>query len=98
MTCDTQNCIYAIKCNGCNEMYIGETVNLRLRTNLHKDHIRQNIGLYVSRHIAECAKNINKEKFFIMPFFKLKTDSSTYRKSMEAHFINKYKPLLNRKC
>ena len=97
MSCDSQNCIYAIICNGCGEHYIGETVNLRLRANIHKDHVRRNIGLNVSRHIAECANSPNKEKFYIMPFFKLTTDSTSLRKSMESRFIKKYNPLLNRK-
>ena len=39
MTCDTLNCIYAIKWQECGKMYIEETSNLRLRTNVHRDHM-----------------------------------------------------------
>ena len=66
MNCDTKNCIYAIICNGCNEFCVGETTNLRLRTNLHRDHINRNVGLYVSRHIAVCSNKSKKEKFSIL--------------------------------
>ena len=40
MSCKTKNCIYVINCNGCNEIYIGETNNFRLRMNLHINHIK----------------------------------------------------------
>ena len=55
MDCNTRNCVYVIKCNGCSKIYIGETSNFRLRVNLHKDHIRQgeNAPLYVNRHISD---------------------------------------------
>ena len=36
--CDTMMCIYIIKCQGCQKMYFGETSNLRLQTNLQRDH------------------------------------------------------------
>ena len=32
MTCDTLDCIYAIKCQGCDKMYFWDTNNLGLRT------------------------------------------------------------------
>ena len=40
MLCQTKYCIYAIKCR-CSKNYIGETTNLRLRFNLHKQNIRE---------------------------------------------------------
>lgn len=97
MTCNTLNCIYVIKCNGCNDLYIGETNNLRLRTNLHRDHANKNCGLAVSKHIYNCTESDNKaNKFRIMPFYKLNKDETNYRRNMELHFINKYKPQLNK--
>ena len=101
MTCDTLNCIYAIKCQGCEKMYIGETNNLRLRTNVHKDHASKNVGLSVSRHIYECTKgkpcdkNLKNVKFLIMPFNKLQSDDVATRRGMEKYFINKFSPALN---
>ena len=67
MNCNTLNCIYVLSCNGCKEEYIGETNNLRLRLNLHKNHVTKNVGLNVSRHISECAKN-KHPKFYVKPF------------------------------
>ena len=39
MNCNVLNCIYVLKCNGCQQLYIGETSNFRLRGNLHKSHM-----------------------------------------------------------
>lgn len=61
-------------------MHIGETVNLRLRANLHKDHIGQNIRLYV-----KMCKKIS-EKNLHYAFFKLKTDFSNYREIYGSSF------------
>ena len=97
MSCNTLNCIYVIKCLGCQKLYIGETKNLRFRTNLHRDHSSKNIGLNVSRHIYECTRGkCQKDKFFIMPFYKVSSDNSAMRKSMETFFRKKFKPELNR--
>ena len=41
MDCNTMNCICVLKCGGCGELYIGETNNLKLRVNMHKDHARR---------------------------------------------------------
>lgn len=95
MSCDTLNCIYVINCMGCNKIYIGETNNFRLRTNLHRDHAIKNSGLGVSKHIFNCTYNL-ENKFTIMPFYKINDDNINFRKSMETHFINKFKPELNK--
>lgn len=96
ITCDVLNCIYVLGCKGCDMIYIGETNNFRLRTNLHRDHSNKNIGLGVSRHIHNCTSNVNiVNKFYIMPFYKLHTDDIIFRKEMEAHFIKKFTPELN---
>ena len=95
MTCNTFNCIYVIECQGCFKMYIGETNNLRLRINLHRDHAKKNTGLGVSKHIFSCSIKLNFP-FKVMPFYKMSTDDSTIRRRMEEHFINKFKPELNK--
>lgn len=97
MNCNVLSCIYVLCCANCPSIYIGETNNFRLRTNLHRDHINKNSGLDVSKHIFECTSNfpINKDKFKIMPIFKMNNDDVSYRKSMERNFIRKYEPDLN---
>lgn len=41
MSCDVKNVIYAMKCRGCGEEYIGETGNfLRKRVTVHNQQIR----------------------------------------------------------
>jgi hypothetical protein len=42
INCNILNCIYVMLCNGCQKIYIGETSNFRLRTNLHRDHVNKN--------------------------------------------------------
>jgi hypothetical protein len=95
MSCSSLNCIYVLVCCGCSSIYIGETVNLRLRINLHRDHIGKNTGLNVSKHIAQCTGQL-ENKFSIMPFFKVQKDDVNIRKRKEAHFIAKFCPELNR--
>ena len=58
VSCDTLNCIYGIKCQGCQKMYIGDTSNLRLRTNLHRDHAARNIGLKIGIYMSVLTINI----------------------------------------
>ena len=42
-------------------------------------------------------ENVKKIKNFIMPFYKVSSDNSAMRKSMETFFfIKKFKPELNR--
>ena len=94
MNCNVHNCIYVIQCSGCPLIYIGETTNFRLRTNLHRDQITRNVGLGACQHIHKCAKDI-VNKFTIMPFFKIPKDDSQYRKEKELYFIRKFKPGLN---
>ena len=82
-----------MQCSGCMENYIGETTNLRLRTNVHRDHIRRNTGLYVSRHIHTCSQN--NYNFKIMPFYKIHSEDDSLRKMKETYFIEQFQPKLN---
>ena len=81
---------------GCGRMYIGETNNLRFRTNLHRDHSNKNVGLGVSKHIISFSNNSNTQNFQIMPFYKMSNDDHVKRRVMEAYFIRKLQPELNK--
>ena len=87
MSCKAKNVIYVIQCRGCNEQYIGETVNLRNRVTLHNQHIRhaELRKIPVSKHIADS----------IFPFYQMKTDSIIKRKEKEKYFIRTFSPKLN---
>ena len=78
--------------------YIGETGDiLRNRMTLHRQHIRDKKYqiLNVSKHISKCAKGISPE-FYVVPFYKLKTENETERKTKEKYFIDLFQPELNR--
>ncbi len=95
MDCNTKNCVYVMKCMGCESFYIGESESFRHRVNLHRSHINNNTGLHVSHHIHDCAEGL-PIKFKICPFYKVKSDSLQQRRAMEEHFLKLYKPQLNR--
>ena len=90
LNCDSENVVYAIKCNKCSADYIGSTKNLRNRTNLHKSHIKieANRLLPVSKHMHSCG-----ESFKIMPIYK--NDNYQLLQIKENNFIRKYNPRLN---
>ena len=97
MNCTVTNVIYTLTCLGCNEYYIGETGDsLRHRMTVHRQQIRDPTTrmLGVSKHIAECAKDI-KPNFTVFPFYKVFSPSESARKFKEQYFINKFKPVLN---
>lgn len=95
MTCKAKNVIYVILCRGCNEQYIGETNNLRKRVTLHNQHIRipEFRKIPVSEHIADCSDE--EPKYFIFPFYQMKTESIIKRKEKEKFFIRTFLPKLN---
>ena len=93
MNCKTSNVIYIMICNNCNAYYVGETkMQLRLRVNLHRQHINnaQYSILKVSEHIRNCGGN-----FKIIPIFKLRSKCNWIRKKQELYFITMLKPPLN---
>ena len=97
MNCLSKNVIYAIICRGCEEIYIGSTVNeLRRRMTVHRQQIRvpETRQLWVSDHIDQCSKKA--PKFFVCPFYQMKNTSDIERERKEFLFQRKYKPLLNR--
>ena len=95
MSCKAKNVIYVIQCRGCNEQYIGETVNLRNRATLHNQHIKhaELRKIPVSQHIAECSDQ--DPKYYIFPFYQMKTESIIKRKEKEKYFIRTFSPKLN---
>ena len=59
ISCEVRNLIYVIRCGGCQEEYIGETGDtLRHRLTVHRQQIQDASTrvIYVSGHIANCAK------------------------------------------
>ena len=56
VNCNSNNIIYLIKCSNCSKNYIGKTkISLRIRNNLHRNHIDTDYGfLPVSKHIKSC--------------------------------------------
>ena len=98
MSCDVKNLIYVMKCAGCGLEYIGETSDLRKRVTVHNQQIRDPRirVLKVSAHIDACANTCNP-KYHILPFYKMNTQCTISRRNKEAHFIKKFKPVLNSK-
>ena len=97
MNCETTNVIYLLKCGACNKDYIGETNNLRLRINLHRQHIENPTYriLGVSKHIAECAKALPlREKIVVFHMYRV-YGTALERAEKEKFFIALYHPSLN---
>ena len=94
MTFKAKNVIYIIQCRGCNEQYIGETVNLRNRVALHNQHVRvpELRKIPVSGPIADCNREQN---YFIFPFYQMKRESIIKRKEKEKFFIRTFLSKLN---
>ena len=87
MSCDVKNVVYVITCRGCNENYIGETVNLRHRTTVDNQQIRvpSTRMIPLSAHIDNCSDK--DPKYYIFPFYKVKTMDAAVRKMKESYFI-----------
>ena len=98
-TCASENLIYALKCNGCKEDYIGQTgLTLRKRMTLHRQQIRDpsTRQIPVSEHLDLCAAN-KFPKFHVFPLYQCADNiSEQIRVNKETVFIKKYKPRLNR--
>ena len=94
--CNAKNVIYKISCMGCDEFYIGETVNLKQRISGHKHKLlsEESDVQKIYNHISFCAKNCNIP-FTIVPFYQVKEESLTARLTIEEYFIKKYNPKLN---
>ena len=97
-TCASENLIYVLKCNGCNEDYIGQTgLTLRKRMTVHRQQIRDpnTRQIPVSEHLDLCASN-KFPKYHIFPLYQCADNiSDQIRMNKESMFIKKYKPRLN---
>ena len=96
-SCCSKNVIYAIICPTCEKTYIGQTMNLRTRVTLHRQHNTDSKYrcLFVNKHLAGCGKC----DFKIFPFYQLYPKSgsiTTQLERKEQFFINKFSPKLNR--
>ena len=79
-----------MKCRGCNEDCIGETVNyLRRQVTVHNQQIRdpKTRMLVVSEHLIKCAHQMNP-KFYIFPFYIMYLDSTSLRRTKENYLSN----------
>ena len=94
-TCDTENVIYALTCQGCGENYIGKTEReVRRRCGEHRHNVEKVLGnetpcQHVHEHLATCGEG----EFVMTPFFKVSDDDNIF--AQEKAFIQHYKPRLN---
>ena len=89
MSCDVKNVIYVLKCNGCQEYYIGQTGDkLRIKRTLHAQQIRDpsTRQIPVSELIDNCRKS--NPKFQMFPFFKMDSESISARLAKENVLFN----------
>ena len=96
MDCSVQNVLYALRCNGCQEIYIGQTGDkLRNRRTVHEQQMRDpsTRQIPLSNHLNTCCNN--EPKFSIFPFYKFHSDNASARLSKERYFINIFEPKLN---
>ena len=97
MSCEVQNVIYVIPCNGCGEYYIGQTGG-KLKTTRQTVHAQQisdpsTRTIPFSAHLATCCKT--EPKFQMFPFFQLNLESTSARLTKENYFIKSFNPMLN---
>lgn len=88
LSCDTENIIYLLHCDKCdNSQYIGETRNsLKKRLALHRSHIKYNTGTPLTQHFNLRDHNLQNLKAF--PIQKILTDDHNHRKETESKWIN----------
>ena len=92
MDCTVRNVIYALFCQSCNQSYIGETVNFRVRMNGHRSKTKSQSDIAeVNRHLFNCGGG-----FRSCPILKIREESKVTRLVMEDHLIKTPKPDLNR--
>ena len=62
MNCKSRNIIYAIICTKCNNLYVGQTENLRKRVTLHKEQIQHEEyrQVKVSEHLPKCNRTAER--------------------------------------
>ena len=93
---ESSNLIYVVISQEPKEEYIRETGCLvKERINIYRQHRRQPQyqQLAAEEHLRTCEDG----KFHMFPFFKIIEENKSLRKSYEDCFIDKFKPLLNKK-
>ena len=94
--CESSNLIYVVIFQGCKEEYIGETGCLmKEQINIYRQHIRQ--LQYQQLAVEEHSHICGDWRFHMFPFFKIIQESISLRKLHENYFIDKFKPLRNKK-
>ena len=75
---------------------MGETDCLmKEQINIYRQHIRQ--PLYEQLAVEEHLRTCGDRKFHMFSFSKILQENKSLKKSYEDYFINKFKPLLNKK-
>lgn len=92
--CNSKNLIYLMICTNCKQIYIGETNNLRLRSNNAKKDIRNPNKATVpyAEHIKNCT-NLEEPFFHIYPL--MYENDTSLRKFKEWRLIKRFNPQLN---
>ena len=90
MNCETDNVVYMIKCQKCNNCYIGETERmLKERISEHKGYIRNNNAKEpVGAHFNSPGHDLSDLKVIILE--KVKSTNTQYRKERESYLIRKF--------
>ena len=91
--CHTQNVIYLITCDKCQEQYVGETGNsIHTRANQHRSDITVgNKNIPTVRHFKRC----DRENMKLTVIEKLRSTDQYTRRAREEYWINKLKPAIN---
>ena len=93
--CMSRNVLYAAKCNGCDDLYIGETgdqLNIRFATHRQQGKIDAQVqAVKADQHFRVCGNNSYK----VFPFKRMKKNCTIYRRIVEDSYIQKLKPALN---
>ena len=93
---ESSNLIFVVICQGQKEEYLGEANCLvKERVNIYRQHISQPQyhQLAVEEHFRPCGDG----NFRMLAFFKILQENKSLRKPDEDYFINKFKPLLNKR-
>ena len=80
----------------CGEYYIGQTGGkLRTGRTVHAQQISDPSTrmIQLSAHLATCCQT--GPKFQMFPFFKLNSESTSFRLTKENYFIKSFNPMLN---
>jgi hypothetical protein len=92
LTCSTENIIYVILCNRCQQMYVGETGNtLKQRISQHISSIKLKYPTAISLHFTSNDHSVDDFKFFGL--VSNSKWSQTARRLKENYWIKKLKTL-----